>query len=75
MEAAVDRLILALDRMDGDADFEPGNDLEPSLSFMLAMDQDWAIKSEPLGSDWIDAEEACEDEGAITGDDEPEVAF
>jgi len=69
--AAIDRLIMALDHLDGDADLEPDGSDEPSLSFRLAMDQDNAIRTEPLGLDWIDAEDACEDEGAITGDDEP----
>ncbi|MFO0531032.1 MAG: hypothetical protein ACK5XY_03745 [Brevundimonas sp.] len=54
------------------ADLEPGGDLEPSLSFTLAMDQDNAIRWERVGVDWIDAEDACEDEGAPTGDDEPD---
>lgn len=63
LEAAIDGLILALDRLDGDSDFEPDGSFEPSLSFSLAMDQDNAIRAEPLGLDWIDAEDACEDEG------------
>lgn len=73
LEAAVDRLILALDLMDGDPDLESGGDLEPSLSFALAMDQDNAIRSEPLGSEWIDAEAVCEDEGAEHDGREPET--
>jgi hypothetical protein len=72
LEAAIDLLILALDRLDGDADLEPGADLEPSLSFTLAFDQDNALRSEPLGNDCIDAEEACEDEGAEHDGREPE---
>lgn len=67
LEAAVERLILALDLMDGDPD------LEPSLSFALAMDQDNAIRTEPLGVNWIDSEDACEDEGAEHDGREPET--
>jgi hypothetical protein len=40
---------------------------------MLAMDQDSAIRCEPLGFDWIDAQAVCEDERAATGDDESEI--
>lgn len=77
----VDRLIGILDDIDGDADLEEGADLEPSLSFTGCVNQHMAIHAEPSGGlEWLDLEdacegegEACEDEGAVTGDDEPEV--
>ncbi len=72
LERVIDKLILALDILDGDADLEPDGSDEPSLSFRLAMDQDNAIRTEPLGIARIDLEDQCEDEGAITGDDEPD---
>lgn len=70
----VDRLIGILDEIDGDADLEPGGDDEPSLSFTGYSNQDIAIRTEPIGGiEWLDLEDQCEDEGAVTGDDEPEV--
>ncbi|AQR60836.1 hypothetical protein BZG35_03575 [Brevundimonas sp. LM2] len=71
--AAIDRMIMALDWLDGDSD------LEPSLSFAMAANQDMAIRTEPLGLEWVDLEdecegegEACEDEGAEHDGREPD---
>jgi hypothetical protein len=66
----IDRLILILDTLDGDPELEDGGDDEPSLSFALGMDQDWAIKGEPNRG--LDLEDACEDEGAEHDGREPE---
>jgi hypothetical protein len=72
LERAIDRLILALDVLDGDGDLEPDGTDEPSLSFRLAIDQDNAIRTEPCGWPFeIDLEDQCEDEGVDT-DREPE---
>lgn len=65
--------IAALDVIDGDADLEPGGDDEPSLSFTGAMNQHEAIRCEPIGGlEWLDLEDACEDEGAEHNGAEPE---
>lgn len=70
----VDRLIGILDEIDGDADLEAGGDDEPSLSFTGAMNQHEAIRCEPIGGlEWLDLEDACEDEGAEHNGAEPEV--
>ena len=73
----VERLIDALDSLDLEADFEPDGSDEPSLSFQEARSwdsQESVIRFSPIGGDqFIDLEEACEDEGAVTGDDEPEL--
>lgn len=72
----VERLIAMLDEIDGDADLEGGADDEPRLSFTGHMNQDMAIRGEPIG--WAvergeyDLEEACEDEGAEHDGREPE---
>ncbi len=81
-KAAMDRIerlrqsaIGALDVIDGDADLEPGGDEEPSLGFTEARacdDQDALIQLSPIGGvEWLDLEDACEDEG-IDCDREPE---
>ena len=73
----VDRLITMLDEIDGDADLEDGGDDEPGLAHPEVSPWSSQVVSAawlPLGSPgWTDLEEACEDEGAVTGDDEPEV--
>jgi len=73
----IDRLITMLDAIDGDPDFEDTGDDEPSLAFQEARSfdsQDNIIRWSPTGgTEWTDLEEACEDEGAVTGDDEPEM--
>lgn len=68
----IDRLVCALDDIDGDPDFEDTGDSEPSLSASIPM-----MAWEGSQDGWIqgeedDTEDACEDEGATTGDDEPE---
>lgn len=77
LASLIDRLICALDAIDGDPDFEDTGDDEPSLAFQEARSfdsQDNIIRWSPTGgSEWTDLEEACEDEGAVTGDDEPEL--
>ena len=66
-------MIGQLDLIDGDADLEDGGDAEPSLSFGHGLDQDTAIRSEPIGgARFLDLEEACEDEGAEHDGREPE---
>jgi|GEM_PF-3554691 len=81
--AAIDRIerlrqsaIGALDMMDGDADLEPDGCDEPSLAFQEVRpweSQDTMIRWSPTGgAQFTDLEEACEDEGAITGDYEPD---
>lgn len=72
LERVIDKLLVALDHIDGDPDLEDGGDEEPSLSFTLALDQDRAIRSERTGLEWIDAEDACEDEGGEHDGREPE---
>jgi hypothetical protein len=72
----VDRLITMLDEIDGDPDLEDGADGEPSLSFALSIDQDQAIRLEPMGDiRFLDLEDACEDEGAEHDGREPELAY
>lgn len=38
IEDAIERLIAMLDALDGDADFEPGNDDEPSFGWAYSFD-------------------------------------
>ena len=71
----IERLIATLDGISDDPDLEDGADPEPSLSFGLGTNQDEAIRGEPLGTDWIDAEDACEDEGGEHDGREPEDGF
>lgn len=70
--AIIDRLICALDEIDGDPDLEDDGNAEPSLAFQEARAwdcQDRIIRYSPNGGvEWTDLEVACEDEGAITGD-------
>lgn len=69
----IDRLIVTLDELDGDPDIEDGGDDEPSLSFTGYVNQDVAIRAEPTGGlEWLDLEDACEDEGAEHDGREPE---
>ncbi len=74
----IDRLICALDAIDGDADFEDGADDEPSLAFQEVRpweSQDNVIRLSPIGgAHFTDLEEACEDEGAEHDGREPETA-
>lgn len=73
----IDRLVCALDDIDGDPDLESSGDDEPSLAFQEARSwesQDNIIRLSPIGGvEFEDLEDTCEDEGAVTGDDEPEV--
>lgn len=66
----------ALDVIDGDADVEPGGDEEPSLGFTEARvcdDQDALIQLSPIGGvEWLDLEDACEDDG---NDSDSEYSF
>ena len=66
----------ALDAIDADPDLEPDGCDEPSLAFQEARSfdsQDDIIRWSPTGGpDYTDLEEACEDEGAPSGDYEPE---
>lgn len=69
----IDRLVTALDDIDGDPDFEDGADDEPSLSAAIPR-ADWTGSQDA----WIqspddDREEACEDEGAEHDGREPET--
>lgn len=78
----IDSLITVLDDIDGDSDMEPTGDFEPSLSAAVP-----ALSWQGSPDGWIqgsddDREEECEgegaqcdDEGAVTGDDEPEVGL
>ena len=76
LERAIDKLILALDTLDGDPDLEDGGDDEPSISFAMAMNQDAAIRWEPTGGpQFTDLEDACEDEGAEHDGREPEEGW
>ncbi|WP_295706090.1 hypothetical protein [uncultured Brevundimonas sp.] len=72
----IDRLIVLLDDIDGDADLEDDGTAEPSLAFQEARSfdsQDEIIRWSPTGGpEYTDLEEACEDEGAPSGDYEPE---
>ena len=73
----IDRLIVLLDDIDTDPDLEDDGTAEPSLAFQEARSfdsQDEIIRWSPTGGpDYTDLEEACEDEGAPSGDDEPEA--
>ncbi|WP_374322172.1 hypothetical protein [Brevundimonas sp.] len=73
----IDRLMTALDEIDGDPDFEDGSDDEPSLGFQEAREwdsQDIIIRCSPTGGvEWLDLEEACEDEGDEHDGREPET--
>lgn len=73
----IDRLMSALDEIDGDSDLEDGGDDEPSLAFQEAREwdsQDSIIRYSPTGGvEWLDLEEACEDEGGEHDGREPEV--
>lgn len=68
LERAIDRLMLALDDLDGDPD------LEPSLGWNeVAANASQAVRAraQPLGGpEWTDLEDACEDEGMIDEDAE-----
>lgn len=74
----IDRLVCALDEIDGDPDFEDDGADEPSLAhpevYPWSSQADSAAWLPIGGAEWTDLEDACEDEGAITGDDEPETA-
>lgn len=78
LERVIDKLIAALDLIDGDADFEDTGDNEPSLAHPEA--GPWHSQAAvaawlPIGGvEFTDLEDQCEDEGAVTGDDEPETA-
>lgn len=73
----IDRLVAALDEIDGDPDFEDGGDDEPSLAFQEARSwesQDCVIRLSPIGGGhFTDLEEVCEDEGAEHDGREPEL--
>jgi hypothetical protein len=68
----IDRLVSALDEIDGDPDLEDWADDEPSLSFTGDFNQDRAIRLEPIGVEFTDLEDVCEDEGAEHDGREPE---
>lgn len=72
----IDRLIVMLDDMDADPDLEDDGTAEPSLAFQEVRSfdsQDSIIRWSPTGGPvYTDLEEACEDEGAPSGDYEPE---
>lgn len=63
----IDRLMTALDEIDGDPDFEDGSDDEPSLAFQEARQwdsQDSIIRYSPTGGvEWLDLEHSEEGEG------------
>ena len=77
LSTLIERLIVMLDDLDGDADFEPDGDDEPSLGFqeVRAFDsQDVVIRLSPIGPvAALDLEIACEDEGAEHDGREPET--
>lgn len=105
LTALIDRLVTALDDLDGDPDLEDQGDDEDSLgsrepgiwigTAYHVLGQDKLVGWEPIGAndheeedehdeaslcgitfgagDHRDLEDACEDEGAPTGDDEPEL--
>lgn len=76
LERVIDKLIYALDGIDGDPDLEDGTDDEPSLSFTGSVNQDQAIRLEPMGDlKFLDLEDACEDEGGEHDGREPEDGF
>lgn len=68
----IDRLITALDEIDGDPDLEEGGDDEPTLSAAIPQTT-WEGSQDAWvqGSD-DEREEACEDEGAEHDGREPE---
>lgn len=83
MEAAIEALIASLDALDGDADFEPANDDEPSLGWpgdgrgaagrldgpaLDAGDDDRELDTAD-DEDGHDRELCCEDEGAQCDDE------
>ena len=72
----IERLITALDAIDGDPDIEDQGDDEPSLAFQEARAddcQDNIIRWSPTdGPEWTDLEIACEDEGGQHDGREPE---
>ncbi len=59
LEATIDALVGLLDEIDGDADFEPANDDEPSLGWT------WSFEGMP-----VPADPASCDDREIDGDDE-----
>lgn len=69
----IDRLVCALDEIDGDPDFEDGADDEPSLSASIP-----TLSWEGTQDCWLQGEEderedVCEDEGAEHDGREPET--
>ncbi|NWE53568.1 hypothetical protein [Brevundimonas sp. P7753] len=72
LERVIDKLIVALDTLDGDPDLEDGADDEPSLSAAVPR-ADWSGSQDA----WIqgpddDREDQCEDEGGEHDGREPE---
>lgn len=72
LSGLIDRLICALDDLDGDPDLEDGGDDEPSLSAAVPVAH-WGGSQDG----WIqgvedDREDACEDEGGEHDGREPE---
>ncbi|MBX9614908.1 MAG: hypothetical protein K2X25_04895 [Caulobacteraceae bacterium] len=73
LETVIDRLIVALDGIDGDPDLEPGGDDEPDSDREPASDDEPSLSGVTFattgGSD--DREDGCDDEG-FDCDREPE---
>jgi len=71
VEDAIERLIAMLDALDGDADFEPGNDDEPSMGWSYSFD---GVPVPPAadGGDDRELDEADAEDG---GDREPSLGW
>ena len=69
----IDRLVCALDEIDGDPDFEDTGDHEPSLSASVPTLSWEGSQDRWLQGDDDEREDACEDEGAEHDGREPET--
>lgn len=65
LEAAIERAVAILDNLDGDPDSEP--------SLSAGVPRPWTDQRDWIEGATDDREEACEDEGAVTGDNEPDM--
>ena len=73
LSTLIENLIGVLDDLGGDPDLEDGGDDEPSLSASIPTLSWEGSQDRWLQGEEDDREEVCEDEGAVTGDDEPEM--
>lgn len=69
----IERLVCALDEIDGDPDFEDGADDEPSLSASIPTLSWQGSQDRWLQGEEDEREDACEDEGGEHDGREPET--